>query len=346
MTHPLVTVAVPCLDEEEHIESFLRAIDAQDWPRDRLEILVADGMSLDATREILGRHAADDPRVQLIDNPGRLAAAGLNECIRRARGEVIVRMDVRAQYAPDFVSRCVEALDKSGADNAGGAARIEASTFFERCVAAALQSPLGTGGAKHNAPREDGFVDTVWLGAFRRAVFERVGLFDPRAVANEDAELDQRIVDSGGRVFISRDIVAHYRPRGSVRALAAQYFEHGRGRARALLKHGKLRSLRPAMPFLGLLGEALLMVAAPFPVAGLSLAAYALATGAEAIRVGRREGIAAIPVVWAIFPVLHVSHGAGFAAGLVKYVLKPDWGALERLVSDGAQGDAGATATA
>src|SRR5271166_608388 len=123
-----------------------------------------------------------------------------------------------------------------------------------------------------------------------------------RAVANEDAELDQRIVDSGGRVFISKDIVAHYRPRGTVRELARQYFEHGRGRARTLLKHGRLRSLRPAMPFLGLLGEAVLMIAAPFPIAGLSLAAYALATGAEAVRVGSREGVAAIPVVWAIFP--------------------------------------------
>jgi succinoglycan biosynthesis protein ExoA len=343
MPQPLVSVAVPCLDEEEHIEAFLEAIDAQDWPRDRLEILVADGMSLDATRELLLRRAAVDPRVHLIDNPGRLAAAGLNECIRKARGEVIVRMDVRAQYAPDFVTRCVEALDRSGADNAGGAARLKAATFFERCVAAALESPLGTGGAKHTAPLEDGFVDTVWLGAFRRTVFERVGLFDPRAVANEDAELDQRIVDSGGRVFISRDIVAHYRPRGSLGALARQYFEHGRGRARTLLKHGKLGSLRPAIPFLGLVGEAVLLAAAQFPAAGLSLAAYALATGAEAVRVGSREGLAAIPVVWAIFPVLHVSHGAGFAAGLVKYVLKPDWGALERLV---AQGDAGAAVTA
>ncbi len=344
MAHPFVTVAVPCLDEEEHIESFLQAVHAQDWPRDRLEILVADGMSLDATREILMRHAAADPRIQLIDNTGRIAAAGLNECIRRAKGDVIVRMDVRATYAPDFVTRCVEALDKSGADNAGGAARLEGGTFFERCVAAALRSPLGTGG-KHNAPREDGFVDTVWLGAFRRSVFERVGLFDPRAVANEDAELDQRIVDAGGRVFISRDIVAHYRPRGTLRALAKQYFEHGRGRARTLLKHrrlGSLRSIKPALPFLGLLGEVVLLVAAPLPAGGLSLAAYALATGAEAVRVGRSEGIAAIPVVWALFPVLHVSHGAGFAAGLVKYVLRPDWGALERLSSQGAV----ATATA
>jgi succinoglycan biosynthesis protein ExoA len=337
MPTPLVTIAVPCLDEEEHIEALLRAIQEQDWPRDRLEILVADGMSLDATREILGRLAAADARIELIDNPGRLPSAGLNECIRRARGEVIVRMDARADYARDFVRRCVDALDQSGADNAGGAARLKARTFFQRCVAAALRSPLGIGGPKYSATGEEGFVETVWLGAFRRSVFERIGLFDPHAVANEDAELDQRIVEGGGRVYMSRDIVAHYYPRGSVGALARQYFEHGRGRARTLLKHGKLRSLRPAIPFLGLVGEVALLVAAPIPVTGLSLAAYALATGAEAVRVGSREGLAAIPVVWAIFPVLHVSHGVGFAAGLVKYVLKPDWAAPERLSPQGPQ---------
>jgi hypothetical protein len=104
-----------------------------------------------------------------------------------------------------------------------------------------------------------------------------------------------------------------------------------------LLKHGKLRSLRPAIPFLGLIGEVALLVAAPLPVTGLSLAAYALATGAEAVRVGSREGLAAIPVVWAIFPVLHASHGAGFATGLVKYVLKPDWETPERLSAEGPQ---------
>src|SRR5260370_723902 len=93
MHHPLVTIAIPCRDEEAYIEVWVRAVQTQDWPRDRLEILVADGMSLDATREILGRLAAQDPRIRLIDNPGRIQATGLNECIRRARGEVIVRVD-------------------------------------------------------------------------------------------------------------------------------------------------------------------------------------------------------------------------------------------------------------
>jgi succinoglycan biosynthesis protein ExoA len=332
MLHPLVTVAITCKDEEGYIEACVRAVQAQDWPRDRLEILVADGMSLDATREILGRLAAEDSRIRLVDNPARIQAAGLNECIRRARGEVIVRMDARSAYARDYVRQCILALDRTGADNVGGAARPMAKTFFQRCVAAALRSPLGIGGWKYRNPEEQGFVESVRQGAFRRHVFEGVGMFDPKADNHEDAELNQRILEAGGRVYMSRDIVAHYYPRDSMGALARQYFQHGQGRARTLVKHRRLRSLRPALPFLGLLGEVILLVGGSWYVGGLSLAAYALATGAEAVRVARSEGPIAIPVVWAIFPVIHASHGAGFAAGLFKYAFQPDWAEPERLI--------------
>jgi cellulose synthase/poly-beta-1,6-N-acetylglucosamine synthase-like glycosyltransferase len=345
-SYPLVTIAMPCRDEEAYIEACIRAVQAQDWPRDRLEILVADGMSIDATREILARLAAEDPRIVLVDNPARIQATGLNECVRRARGEVIVRVDVHAEYAPDFVSQCVAALERTGADNVGGAARPKARTFFQRCVAAALESPLGVGGSRYRQADAEGWVESVWPGAFRRAVFERVGLFDPNAVTNEDAELNQRIADAGGRVYLSRDIVVHYYPRESARALARQYFKYGQGRARTLLKHRKLMAWRPALPFLWLAGEALLLVTSPWhPLGAWSLAAYALATGAEAVRVGARktpldgdapggdllETPLRVATVWGIFPIMHVSHGAGFATGLVKYVLRPDWAPAERL---------------
>ena len=177
-------------------------------------------------------------------------------------------------------------------------------------------------------------MDGVWPGAFRRDVFERVGLFDPNAVSNEDVELDRRIAEAGGRAYSSPEIGLHYYPRESMRALARQYFRHGQGRARTLLKHGRAGALGSAVPFFWLLGEAALLATSRWqPLAPWSLAAYALTTGAEAIRVGRREGPLAVPIVWAIFPVVHVAHGAGFATGLVRYVLRPDWSWGERLAA-------------
>jgi glycosyltransferase involved in cell wall biosynthesis len=328
---PFVTVAMPCLDEERHVEACLRSVRVQDYPADRLEIVVADGGSTDRTRAIVERIAAEDPRVTLVDNPGRLQAAGMNEIIRRARGEVIVRMDVHAEYAPDYVRKCVEVLERTGADNVGGAQRPEAATPFQRAVRAALASPLGAGGARYRSAAGEGFVDTVYLGAFRREVFERVGLYDPGAITNEDAELNQRIRDSGGSVYLSREIVVHYFPRETPGALARQYYRYGRGRARTLLKHHRLPSVRPLIPFLTVVAAAVLAVTSALrrftPVA---LSAYAVLTGAEALRVGRRLGAAGVAAVWSIFPIMQAAHGIGFAAGLVHYLRRPDWRPAER----------------
>ena len=322
----LVTIAMPALNEEHYIEACIKSVQAQDYPRDQIEILVADGRSTDATREILARLAAADPRIKMIDNPDRLQAAGLGQIVKQAQGDVIVRMDVHCEYAPDYVRKCVETLEQSGADNVGGAQRSRAKTAFQRALCAALASPLGVGGARYRSADAEGYVDTVFLGAFRRKVFETIGLWDPRAITNEDSELNQRILESGGRIYLSRDIVVHYYPRDSFKSLAKQYFKYGRGRARTLLKLGKFTNVRPAIPFAMVAGAAAMMTLPPlWPALPASLATYALATGAEAVRVGRGIGIAAIPTVWAIFPVLHVSHGIGFAAGLWQYLRSPDW---------------------
>jgi len=323
---PRVTIAMPAYNEERYIEACVASVQAQDYPRNLIEILIADGRSTDQTREIIARLAAADPRIHLVDNPARLQAAGLGLMVKQATGDVIVRMDVHAEYAPDYVRRCVEALERTGADNVGGAQRAKARTAFQRALCAALDSPLGVGGARYRSADAEGFVDTVFLGAFRRRVFEAIGLWDPGAITNEDAELNQRILDSGGQIYLSRDIVVHYFPRDSFRSLARQYYKYGAGRARTLLKLGSAPTLRPFLPFAMVAGAAALLVVPPlWPIAPLAFAGYALATGAEAVRVGARLGPAAIPTVWAIFPVLHVSHGAGFAAGLVRYLRKPDW---------------------
>jgi glycosyltransferase involved in cell wall biosynthesis len=326
--HPRVTIAMPAYNEERYIEACIASVQAQDYPRDHIEILVADGRSTDQTRDILARLAAADPRIRVIDNPARLQAAGLGLLVKQATGDIFVRMDVHCEYAPDYVRRCVETLERTGADNVGGAQRAKARTVFQRALCAALTSPLGVGGAKYRSADAEGYVDTVFLGAFRRRVFETIGIWDPGAITNEDAELNQRILDSGGQIYLSRDIVVHYFPRDSFTTLARQYYKYGRGRARTLLKLGSFPTLRPLAPFAMVAGATALVAVPPlWPAAPLAFAAYALATGAEAVRVGGRLGPAAVPLVWAMFPVLHASHGVGFAAGLLQYLRKPDWDA-------------------
>lgn len=323
---PFVTVAIPCLDEEAFIEACIDCVLRQDYPADRIEVIVADGGSRDRTRNILTRICSENARVRWIDNPQRIQAAAMNAIISEARGDVVVRLDAHCAYAENYVSKCVEILERTGADNVGGAQRPLAASLFQRALCAALDSPLGVGGARYRSASAEGFVDTVWLGAFRRSVLLEVGMFDAGAITNEDAELNQRIVQAGGKVYLSPEIEAHYHPRGSFRALARQYFRYGFGRARTVLKHGRLPNVRPVTPFAMVTLGAVMVLSSPWHrLTAPAVGAYTVVCAVEAVRVGRGAGIAAVPLVGAIFPVLHVSHGVGFAAGLWHYLRSPDW---------------------
>ena len=338
---PFVSIGIPCLDEEQYIEECIRSIYAQDYPHERFEVIVADGGSSDRTRALLDELSGRHPTLRWIDNPGRIQAAAMNEIIRQARGDVLVRLDAHTEYASNYVTKCIEVLARTGADNVGGAQRNRAKNWFQRAFCAAMDSPLAMGGASHRSADAEGFVETVCFGAFRRRVFETVGMFDAGAVTNEDAEINQRITAAGGKVYLSPEIVAHYYPRDSFGGLARQYFKYGQGRARTFLKHGRVVSLRPLAPFFAVAtGSVLVLTSAwqPFTVPAASV--YLLATGAEAVRVGWWGGLRNVAAVWGIFPVLHGCHGVGFAAGLLKYLRHPDWHEPER-VTPRAPGEAG-----
>jgi GT2 family glycosyltransferase len=339
-TLPFVSIAMPSYNEEPYIEECLRSLLGQTYPADRMEILVADGGSQDRTREIVSRLAAEDGRIRLLDNSAhRIQAYGMNLSIKESKGELILVTDVHAEYAKDYVAKLVECFQRTGADCAGGAQRAKAETWFQKALCAALSSPFGVGGAAYRSAEKEGFVDTVFPGSFRRTILEKVGLYDVKAVTNEDAELQQRILEAGGKVYLSKDVVVHYYPRKSFRLLSRQYFKYGDGRARTLLMHGRFPVLRPLIPFAFVMTGATVLVVPPLQAfAPLFFGAYAAITGLEAVRVGSKVGLWAIPVVWAIFPTMHFSHGIGMLQGLVKYTVKPKPPLIERLEPKSANG--------
>lgn len=323
---PFVTVAIPCLNELHHIDKCIADVMAQDYSSDRVEVIVADGGSTDGTRQRLAELCAQHPRLRWIHNPHKIQAAGMNEVVRQARGDVIVRLDAHCEYASDYVSQSVLALCASGAWNAGGSQRAKPQTAFQQSLCTALNSKLGVGGASYRQADAEGFVDTVFCGAFRREAFEAAGLYDPAAITNEDAELNQRILECGGKIYLSPKIISLYFPRNDFRSLARQYFRYGQGRARTLLKRRRFPRISPAIPFLMTCTGALLLATRPFaPSTWLAFGGYAGICGIEAYRMARSASVRSIPVVWAIFPTIHMSHGFGFAVGLMKYGFRPDW---------------------
>ncbi|MBS0266740.1 MAG: glycosyltransferase family 2 protein [Planctomycetes bacterium] len=331
---PFVTLVMPSYNEEHYIEECLNSLLNQDYPSEKVEILVADGGSQDKTREIINRISAVHPRVRLLDNSAhRIQSFGMNLAIKESKGEFILVVDVHAEYAGNYISKLVEVFQKTGADAAGGAQRAKYHTSFQQALCAALGSPLGVGGASYRSAEKEGWVDTVFPGAFRRSILEKVGLYDTNAVTNEDAELFQRILESGGKVYLSREVVVYYYPRKSLRLLSKQYFKYGDGRARTLLIHKGFPVMRPLIPCLAvILGLLLLTVPPLWPFAPYAFALYAGLTLIEALRMAIVHRCWSVPVIWIIFPVLHASHGVGMLQGLIKYSLKPKPTSIDKLL--------------
>jgi len=214
---PVVTIIVPCLNEERHIAECLDSILANNYPAGKAEILVVDGMSKDRTREIVQRYKIQNTRykIQLLDNPKVITPAAMNVGIKNAKGDIIIKMDAHSVYAKDYISKCVEHLEESGADNVGGALQsIPAkNTLMARAIAICLSHMFGAGGSYFRTgagqPME---VDTVAFGCYRREVFERIGMFDERMEKIEDLDLNLRLRKAGGKIMLFPDIKALYYP--------------------------------------------------------------------------------------------------------------------------------------
>ena len=179
------------------------------------------------TSKILRTAASRELRLKVIDNPGRIVSIGLNAAIRAARGQIIIRMDAHTAYAPDYVARCLEVLEKTGADNVGGPWLATGDGYVGRAIAAAFQSSFAVGGARGHDANYEGPVDTVYLGCWSKETFERFGYFDEELVRNQDDEHNLRITRGGGKVYQSPKIKSWYRLRGTLAALFKQYMQYG-----------------------------------------------------------------------------------------------------------------------
>lgn len=315
--HPMQTtssiaVVIPALDAAESLATAVRSALGQTWSG-ALEVVVAVGPSLDTTLQVAQRLADEDDRVRVVPNPSGSTGAGLNAAIAASSGEVVVRLDAHAVLPAGYLQRAVEVLAATGAVNVGGVQDPVGTTPFEQAVAAAMGSRLGTGGAAFRHSGTAGPVDTVYLGVFRRSALDAAGGFDPGLLRNQDYELNVRLREAGGTVWFDPSLRVAYRPRGSVRALARQYYDYGKWKREVLRRHPGSLKLRQAVPPLALVGN----------VAGLALgmrwrpalmlpALYCAAVLAESTRLGRRLPAPTAARLPLTFPVMHGAWGSGF----------------------------------
>ncbi|MEM9513421.1 MAG: glycosyltransferase family 2 protein [Actinomycetota bacterium] len=303
---PDVDVVMPVRNEADHLARAMTSIRAQNYPG-RVRVFVAVAPSADDTARIAAEFGDD---VTVVPNPAGVTPAGLNAAIRAGASPVVVRVDGHSRLSEGYIRRAVATLRRTDAGNVGGMQVPEPETRFEAAVAAATTSWLGTGGATYRLGGEEGPTDTVYLGVFDRTALQAAGLFDERLIRNQDYELNIRLRASGHEVWFDPELAVGYRPRGTWRSLARQYYEYGYWKSVVLRMHPQSVRVRQIVPPVGL-GVAAVLAAAVIrrprwaiaPAAGLCALIGAAAKTARASAAPTFSVVlvtALVPTAWAL----------------------------------------------
>jgi glycosyltransferase involved in cell wall biosynthesis len=249
---PKVSIIVPCYNEQTTIRLLLEALCAQTFPRGNMEVVIADGMSQDGTRDAIAAFQKDFPEleVRVVDNKLRNIPSGLNRAIEASHGDLIVRLDGHAKPYPDYVEKCVLDHEAGLGDNIGGVWEIQpgAPTWIARSIAAAASHPLGVGDAMYRLAASASEVDTVPFGSYRRTLVERIGGYNESLLTNEDYEFNTRVREAGGTVWLEPSIRSVYFSRNTLEKLAAQYWRYGFWKFKMLRRYPHTLRWRQALP--------------------------------------------------------------------------------------------------
>lgn len=335
---PFVSVIMPVRNEEAFINRSLGSVLAQDYPSDRMEILVVDGMSTDATLHLV-QALAPGQNLRIIENPGKIVPIGMNIAFHQAKGEIIARVDGHCEIAPDYIRQCVLAIQQDGVDGVGGAINTVGESWLAQGIAIAMSSTFGVGNSAFRTARDKTILaDTVPFPVYSRATMERAGPYDEEQIRNQDDEYNYRLRKLGAKLLLSNKVHSRYFSRSSFPSLWRQYFGYGFWKVRVFQEHPRQIRLRQFIPptFVAmLLGSSLL---ATFFVAGrillgFELVAYFLANLSASILTAARCGWKYLPVLPLTYAILHISYGFGFLFGLIKFANRWDLRKCERNAS-------------
>jgi glycosyltransferase involved in cell wall biosynthesis len=324
---PFVSVVMPIRNEADFIGRTIQTILNNDYPKEKLEVIVADGISTDKTPKIVHNLSIEDPRVRLLENKGKIVSTGLNLALRESKGDIFIRIDGHCEIPPDFIRKSVETLlSKSDAWVAGGYWKTKSTGLIGRTISAATQSPAGVGNARHRLGNYDGWVDTLAYGAHHKWILDKIGYFDEQLVRNQDDEFNLRVHLAGGKIWMSSDIWSVYYARNSFKKLWKQYFQYGFWRIRTIQKHHKPATIRQLAPMLLVISlGVLILLSFVWSVFIYLLAAELIVYGLGLFYglwdVWKQEGFAAALLSPVVFLFIHFGYGIGCLWGIVRFII-------------------------
>ncbi len=326
---PFISVIIPCRNEEKHIANCLDSIIANKYPTDRMEVLVVDGMSTDATKRILNDYSKKYGFIKVLDNKKRVTPAAMNTGIKNSAGELITIINSHAVLDSGFLSKSVSALKETGADAVGGRLNTinDGEKIFARSIPIAADSFFGAGGRRYRNREKPGLVsDTLPYCVYKKDVFNKIGMIDEELLRDQDEEFNYRLLKRGGKIFFSPEIKSHLHLRPSLKKLWRQHFQYGYFKVKVAQKIGAFLTWRQMIPalFVGnlFLWTALGLITPKMIYLSLFiLAAYEASSAAFSFMLSSRHGMVYLGPFFVVFNTIHFSYGLGYLKGIIDFVL-------------------------
>ena len=330
--YPLVSAIVLCRNEEKFIGKCLDSIIANDYPKEKLEILVVDGMSEDKTREIVEEYRKEHPFIRLINNPKKLTPFAFNDGIRNSNGELVMIMSAHATYGTDYIRKCASASLKYNADNVVGIWKIlpRNNTLVSKAIVSALSASFGVGNAKYRTGscKQPEWVDTGAYGCYKKDVFKKIGLFNEKLIHSQDMEFNLRLKRAEGKTLLLPDAIVFYYARTDFKSSCKYNFRNG---AWAVLpfKYTTIMpvSIRHLVPFafvLSLITTGMLSLFLPifFWLFLFIIGSYFLCNIYSSAKIViKKKDIRYFFMMPMIFGSMHITYGLGSLWGLLKVVV-------------------------
>lgn len=326
----MLSVVCPIYNEEKYIAKCIDSLLLQDYPKDDLEIIFVDGMSTDKTREIIATYTEKYPFIKLLDNPKRIVPYAMNAGIKASRGDVIIRLDGHVEYPVNYFSALVKYLKELGADNVGALCETLpcGPSSKEYAIAEVLSSSFGMGNSYFRIGCDEvKQVDTVPFGCFKREVFDKVGLYDNELIRNQDDELNGRIINNGGKIYLIPSIVTKYYARDKISKVRKMFYQYGLYKPLVNKKLGTPATIRQFLPLLfvvglivgGVLSCLSWVIAAMYVLVLLIYLFLSFYFTMKSIKKTKKWGLLLYQPL--LYFTVHVSYGWGYIVGIYKILL-------------------------